>query len=152
MAGEEAHPGSIRGVYPRRLREARKHHGWTQQQLADEMKRIGFPVNRATIAKIERGRRPIEVSELVAFATALDVAPASLFLIPGATTEVQLTDNVTVDAEKAVSWVYGGGSIDPSNERTYLLESPVFTKSGAGAAGLVGAGEVQHQEGERDAS
>ena len=150
MAGEGAHPRGIRNVYPRRLKEARTHHGWTQQQLADEMKRVGFPIDRATIAKIERGRRPMEVSELVAFATALDVAPTALFLTLD-TRPVQLTDNVIVDAEKAVTWAYGGGSIDVANTRTYLLESPRFVPSGFEPPAYAGGAVSIEQEGENDA-
>ena len=133
MAHDESHPGSVREVYARRLREARKHRDWTQQRLADEMKRIGHPIDRATVAKIERGKRPMEVSELVAFAAALDVAPPALFM-PLGTRSVQLTDELTVDAGTAVKWAYGGGSIDPLNARTYLLESPGFVPRDMGAA------------------
>lgn len=140
MARPKNHPGTVREVYSRRLREARVHRDWTQQQLADAMKNIGFPVDRATIAKIERGSRPLEVSELVAFAAALDVPPAGLFLDPAAET-VALTDKVVLDSAKAADWAYGGGSVNPENARTYFLESPGFqpgpyARPGPGAAGM----------------
>ena len=99
------------------------------------MARVGHPINRATIAKIETGKRPMEVSELVAFATAFDVPPASLFLpldkVPkgkeiqvAIADQVALTDKVTVDAETAALWAGGDAPLDPANLRTYALESP----------------------------
>ncbi len=132
MARKRNHPATVRDVYSRRLGAIRRGRGWTQQQLADEMARVGFPINRATIAKIEAGKRPMEVSELVAFATAFDVSPASLFLPLGEGKEIQLviadtvalTDGVTVDAETAALWVGGDAPLDPANLRTYALESP----------------------------
>jgi len=123
MARKRNHPGSTRQVYPRRLRGIRTKRGWTQKRLAEELDRIAFPMNRATIAKIESGKRPMEVSELVALATALDVTPAALFLPldPGS---VALTDGVTVDAATAATWVAGDAPLDAANAATYALESP----------------------------
>jgi hypothetical protein len=106
------------------------------------MKAVGFPVGRVTVAKIERGRRPMEVSELVAFAVALDVPPAALFL-PLDTLRVSLTEKRTVEAAKAVDWAYGVGSLDPANMRTYLLESQTFSASGYGKAGAGGSGTAE---------
>lgn len=123
MARKRAHPASVREVYSKRLGAIRRGRGWTQQQLADAMGRVGFPVNRATIAKVEVGKRPMEVSELVAFAAALDVPPTALFLPLGAD-RVALTDGVTVDAATAAAWSAGDAPLDPANVRTYSLESP----------------------------
>jgi transcriptional regulator with XRE-family HTH domain len=123
VARKRNHPGNTRQVYPRRLRGVRTRLGWTQKRLAEELERIAFPMNRATIAKIEAGKRPLEVSELVALATALDVAPAALFLPLEADTTA-LTDGVTVDTATAAAWSAGDAPLDPANAHTYALESP----------------------------
>ncbi len=120
---KRSHPATVRQVYSERLGRIRRGRDWTQQRLADEMARIAFPIGRATIAKIEAGKRPMEVSELVAFAAALDVPPASLFLPLDADT-VALTDGVTVDAVTAAAWTAGDRPLDPANVATYSVESP----------------------------
>jgi transcriptional regulator with XRE-family HTH domain len=125
MARKREHPGTTREVYSRRLHGIRTRRGWTQQQLSAELDRIGFPMNRATIAKIETGKRPMEVSELVALAAALDVEPAALFL-PLDTKTVALTPGKTVDATTAIAWAAGDGPLAVENSRTYLLESPKY--------------------------
>jgi len=123
VARKRAHPATVRQVYSKRLGAIRRGRGWTQQQLAAAMAGVGFPVNRATIAKIEAGKRPMEVAELVAFATALDVAPMALFL-PLGMESVALTDGVIVAADTAAAWSSGDAPLDPANLRTYSLESP----------------------------
>lgn len=115
-----------RDVYRERLKEVRKRRGWTQEELAAAMGKIGHPINRTTIAKIERGHRPMEVSELVAFAAVLDVQPASLYLPLDAET-VWLTESLPVDADEAVEWARGTAPLNPENARSYYAESPSAT-------------------------
>lgn len=129
-----------RGVYGPRLRQVRNHRGWTQEQLAQEMAgRIGHPMNRATIAKIEGGRRPLEVGELVALAAALGVSPSSLFLEQDVE-YVRLTERIKVKAETAAAWVNGEAPLDPKDARIYHSERPgvIYEKGGSG---VVGGGE-----------
>ncbi len=100
--------------------------GWDQQGLADAMKRIGHPINRATISKIEKGARgvggkhgrnpitrgetaprPVSLDEVIAFAAALDVAPIHLFLPIFNEDDVLLAPKVRVDVETAYDWARG---------------------------------------------
>ena len=90
---------SVDQIFAYRLRDARLSKQWKQQDLADAMARVGYPINRATIAKIEAGARgvggghglapikrgqtaprPVSLEEAIAFAVALDVPASSLFL------------------------------------------------------------------------
>jgi hypothetical protein len=63
----------------------------------------------------------MEVSELVAFATAFDVAPASLYMERDPE-KVALTERVVVDGETASKWVSGVAPLNEANARVYLLE------------------------------
>lgn len=53
------------------LRQARETQGLSQDELAQRMAERGFGFGQATIWKIEQGKRPVKISELVALADAL---------------------------------------------------------------------------------
>jgi transcriptional regulator with XRE-family HTH domain len=65
------------------IREQRELCGLTQKDLGVEMGRVGLPLSNTEISKIESGTRRIGVNQLVAFAQALHVAPATLLREPG---------------------------------------------------------------------
>jgi transcriptional regulator with XRE-family HTH domain len=133
---------SVNQVFAYRLRDARLTRRWTQQDLADAMKRVGYPINRVTIAKIEAGARgvggahgdqpsksgqtrPRDVSleEAIAFAVALDVPPPSLFLPIIRQDDVQLTSRVRIDVDTAHAWTRGERPLDPENARYYSFQT-----------------------------
>lgn len=53
------------------LRRGRETRGLSQDELAHRMAERGFGFSQATIWKIEQGKRPVKISELVALADAL---------------------------------------------------------------------------------
>jgi transcriptional regulator with XRE-family HTH domain len=133
---------SVNQVFAYRLRDARLSKQWTQQDLAGAMERVGHPVNRATIAKIEAGARgvggghgsqpirrgetaprPASLAEAIAFAVALDVPPASLFLPITREDDVDLTPKVRVEVETAHAWVRGERPLDPTDGRFYRFQT-----------------------------
>lgn len=66
-----------------RLRDER---GWSQTALAERLANHGFELHQSTVAKLEAGKRPIRVNELVALASVFNVAVADLLPIePGMT-------------------------------------------------------------------
>lgn len=54
------------------LREHREARALSQDDLAQRMNERGFSFSQSTIWKIEQGKRPVKISELVALADALD--------------------------------------------------------------------------------
>jgi transcriptional regulator with XRE-family HTH domain len=52
---------------------ARRASGWSQRQLADAMTRLGYPWQQQTVAKVERGDRPLRLSEAMVMASVLGV-------------------------------------------------------------------------------
>jgi transcriptional regulator with XRE-family HTH domain len=79
-AGREAPKGSR---YPSEIvadniRDHRSLRRVSQQQLADEMSRLGHGWWRATVSEVERAGRAVTVDELVALALALGVTVADL--------------------------------------------------------------------------
>lgn len=77
-------PPQVSDIFAGRVREARNARGWTQQDLANEMGKLGAPMDRTTIAKLEKRQREARINEAVAIAAALDVAlTCLLFPIEG---------------------------------------------------------------------
>lgn len=61
----------------RRLRDAQ---GISGAQLSATMKRLGRPIPLVGIQRIESGERRVDVDDLMAFAVALNVSPATLLM------------------------------------------------------------------------
>lgn len=64
-----------------RIKSARKVAGLTQQQVADGVAALGWPVHHTAIVRAEQGERALRVSQLDLVARVLGVPLASL--IPG---------------------------------------------------------------------
>ncbi len=131
----------VNQVFAYRLRDARLSKQWNQQDLADAMTRIGHPINRATIAKIEAGARgvggevhgprpdqktqprPASLEEAIAFAAALDVPPPSLFLPLTREDDVALAAGLHVDADTAHAWARGEHPLAPEDGQFYRFQT-----------------------------
>ena len=62
-----------------RIRKARRDSHFTQMKLATQMQLLGVRIDRAGIAKIETGIRPVSDIEITAIAKILQVSLLSLF-------------------------------------------------------------------------
>lgn len=62
-----------KNIIGRRVSQARERCGLTQDQLSAHLARIGTPIDRAGISKIERGARRVFDYELKALARVLKV-------------------------------------------------------------------------------
>jgi transcriptional regulator with XRE-family HTH domain len=107
MPGKRKHVRGPDEVFAAELKRVRDIRGWSQQRLADEMRKIGYPMDRSTIAKIERGHRPVSMQDSIALALALGVAPKALQLPHEQGAEIALTPNYPVDAHTAARWMRG---------------------------------------------
>lgn len=70
-----------------KVRQWRKARSWSQEDLAQRLTDLGFDVHQTTVAKIERGGRPLRVAEAVALAQILRVPTLAVFYGPGPDTE-----------------------------------------------------------------
>jgi transcriptional regulator with XRE-family HTH domain len=124
-----------------RVRALRKRHGWTQQQLAERLTELGVPVDRAAIAKIEVGKRRLQLDEAFVFAFALDVAPINFFL-PLEDEDVQVASRTVASSETLRGWFVGerplGGPDGGQDPRVFFSEVPadVFAFSAERISGL----------------
>ena len=57
----------------RKVARMREQRGWSQSVLGEKLARHGFELHQTTIAKLEAGKRPIRVNEVVALADVFSV-------------------------------------------------------------------------------
>ncbi len=107
-----------------RIRELRKRHGWTQQDLARELNLIGgTKIDRAAVAKVELGQRGLSLSEFLRYALALDVAPVHLLAHPDGDEPLTLGSFEASPLEMR-AWIRGERPFFNQNARFYLSEVP----------------------------
>jgi transcriptional regulator with XRE-family HTH domain len=138
----------------RRVRQVRARRELTAQQLADRLRELGVPWDRATVTKLETGRRQnVTLTEWLALARALEVAPVHLLVEPegpGAAADAaepyQVTPTETASREDARAWIRGMSSLPQTDLRIFYSEVPaeewgyswVLLQQGADPEGRVG--------------
>ena len=107
-----------------RVRELRKRHGWTQQDLADVLNRIGA---RPTASPSPRSNSGSAASlyEALQYALALDVAPVHL-IVPVDNDERSMLGANFVDCTPTElrAWIRGQRPLLPQDPRIYFADIP----------------------------
>jgi transcriptional regulator with XRE-family HTH domain len=70
---------AIEHLADEKLRAARQSQGMTQLDLADQMAELGFPWSQPTVARVERGRRPLSLAEAHALLDILELNSGNLY-------------------------------------------------------------------------
>lgn len=65
----------------KRVKELRRHHGWTQQELAERVTALGATASNSHISIIEAGHRKPSMAVLTALARALGTTTDYLTLL-----------------------------------------------------------------------
>lgn len=82
--------------------------GMTAQRLADRCTELGLKMDRAVIAKLEKGmRQTVTVGEILVMARALNVEPILLIMPLGTEAETEVLPGQKVDTWSALKW-FGG--------------------------------------------
>jgi transcriptional regulator with XRE-family HTH domain len=97
---------------------------WGQEELARRLEAVGYPINRATIAKIESGRRVVTLDEVLIFALVFDVSPLHLVVPEGPTEPLSVTPTVRVVAAKARRWIRGWEALPEQDADRYRNTIP----------------------------
>jgi transcriptional regulator with XRE-family HTH domain len=101
------------------VKTLRERHGISQQRLADT---LGW--TQSAVARLENGRRTISVSDLLALAWALDVAPVYLLAGSFQTGDVPIHETLRVPPQHMRKWIRGGEPLPGSNYRAYFENMP----------------------------
>lgn len=100
-----AHRIGQRVAYFRKRSGAR---GITAQALADRCAELGHPLDRAVIAKLEKGlRQSLTAADLLVLARALDVPPVALVVPVDQYEAVEILPGQSVPVYEAMTWFTG---------------------------------------------
>lgn len=65
-----------------KFRGLREERGWSQQDISDKLAEMGIDMHQTTVAKLEKGRRPLRVAEMYALSWIFGLPPGAVFWIP----------------------------------------------------------------------
>jgi transcriptional regulator with XRE-family HTH domain len=108
-------------VFRGRMREVRERRGWTQEKLAERLRELGAPMDRATLARTEGGKRGLSLDEALTISAALGPSPLHMF-VPLRDEPVQLAPELVTRPRIVRQWVRGQGSLREEDNRTYSAE------------------------------
>lgn len=109
----------------------RKKLELTAVDLANRTKEIGYPITRATIAKIENNQRnsKVDLAEVVVLAAALRISPSDLMFPGYPDRKLKVTPRVTMKAGSAHEWVNGDDSYLAEYDAALNPHTPVIERS-----------------------
>lgn len=123
-AGPVQAPSTVLG---QRIKELRDEHGWSLQDLADQMRAHGVKLHKTTVAKVENGERRVPLDELFTFAYVLDVAPVHLFVPPDlerSDLRMRVATDIAPGPYVLRKWIRGELPLAGQDERRFRLSSP----------------------------
>ncbi|OKH65396.1 helix-turn-helix domain-containing protein [Mycolicibacterium mageritense] len=87
MAGKESARGPTSDTVRTNITAVREARNLNYTQVSEQLAHLGWTISAVGVRRIESGERRVDVDDLVAFAVALGVSPASL-LMPNLATVV----------------------------------------------------------------
>lgn len=65
-----------------KFRVLREERGWSQQELSEKLSHWGIDMHQTTVAKMEKGKRPLRVAEMFALSHVFGLPPGAVFFMP----------------------------------------------------------------------
>lgn len=122
VSEESAHSASK--VFASRVKAVRERQRLHQEDVVRRLEdEYGVQMDRATLARIERGQRGISLDEALLLAAVLQVAPLHL-LVDTEGTPLLIGTQVTASAEEARAWIRGDAPLPGGDSRTFYTEVP----------------------------
>ncbi|KQR86731.1 hypothetical protein ASF96_10445 [Microbacterium sp. Leaf179] len=74
-----------------KFRMLREERGWSQSELSDRLAEWGFDLHQTSIAKLEKGKRPMRVAEMHALAHVFRMPPGAVFFMAYSSNEIGMS-------------------------------------------------------------
>ena len=94
------------------------------EDLADRLRILGAPIDRASLARLETRKRGLSVDEAMRLAAALNVAPVHLLVDPDGDEPVQATPTELLTPKEARDWIRGAQPLVSQDPRGYSANVP----------------------------
>lgn len=65
-----------------KFRQLREERGWSQLEISEKLADMGIDMHQTTVAKMERGKRPLRVAEMYALGWIFGLPPGAVFWLP----------------------------------------------------------------------
>lgn len=116
---------SVVDIIGENIRTLRVSQGWSQADLADRMTARGVGIDRATVAKIERGlRKRVSTEEALGFALVLEVAPVYLLAPTDGEQPVALGDHPALAGRTLRHWIQGVAPLPDMDQQRFYSNVP----------------------------
>lgn len=120
----------ISEVFRRQMIAKRQDRRWNQQELAEELDRLGADIgSRSIVSKIENGTRGIGIDDAFHIAAALNCPPPLMFIAPGSEKRVEVTTRSRIHPHLALEWVKGESPLVDS--KRYVLDNQGWKENAA---------------------
>ncbi|KIU17972.1 helix-turn-helix domain-containing protein [Mycolicibacterium llatzerense] len=97
------------------VRSWRQDRNWSQDEVAERLRHQGFEMHQTTVAKIERGARPLRVAEAAALAEVFEMPIMAVF-------ELSLPDDHTTQLEShRIELEQARKRVDESRDTLYSI-------------------------------
>jgi len=83
LALARQHHESLEKRFGEVVRQWRLERNWSQEDVAERLRHQGFEMHQTTVAKIERGARPLRVAEAAALADVFEMPIMAVFELSG---------------------------------------------------------------------
>jgi transcriptional regulator with XRE-family HTH domain len=112
-------------IFGRRVRDERQRQGLRQDELVDRLAKLGRPMDRSNLGRIERGETTGQLDNVMALALALGVAPIHLLVPRDAEEKVELAPKrPPLAARTARLWISGRELLPDSDWRAWVAAMP----------------------------
>lgn len=91
-------------------------------ELSAKCEKLGLPIHRTTLSKIEKGRSSFDLAELIVLARALDVPPLGLIYPDQPDGSVEVWPGTKVRSIDAAQWFSGEGGLRYNGKRDWLTD------------------------------
>jgi transcriptional regulator with XRE-family HTH domain len=129
VADEHGEAVGLRKLIGEQVNRLRLIHRWNQQQLSDALGRLGWPLDRTAIARIENGTRNVTVEDLFALAAALGVEAAGLLAPRDDNVEVAVVPGLVRSGARIRGWLHGYARLYRPNDWSDTEADRVFAES-----------------------
>lgn len=146
MSRNSESPATPTGTNARRVEQLRNRKGWNAAQLGEALAEHGVPWDRFTVRALENGKRQnVTVTEALALALVLDVAPVYLMVPLDDDVPFQVAPERLEPSGQVREWLRGHAVMPGQDARTYRSEVAVGELPGAYRAGERSKEQLAHQ-------